>query len=116
MDVEALYPSIRIERTAVVVGEMLEESKVEYENCDYETAVRFIASNSSQSDINRWGMHQYVQQRRHVKGNRPGPTTEELGRRRKYLKTGEEIPGESKWKVKRNLLTEKKKKSTGESN
>ena len=47
MDVEALYPSIETNTSARIVGEMVGESKVEFKNVDFETAVLFIASNSS---------------------------------------------------------------------
>ena len=101
MDVEALYPSIEVNRSARLVGEMVSESNIEIENVDYDTAVRFIASNSSQSDIVRWGMSEYVPRRKHKTGCRPGATTLELSQRRKFSKGGEEEIRESKWVVKK---------------
>ena len=110
MDVEALYPSLQIERTAVAMGQMMEETSVEYKNIDFDTATRFIASNASEADIWKWGMGKYIPRRRHKQGSRPGPTTAELGVKRKYDSLGEEIVGESKWVVKRKILTEKEKR------
>ena len=43
MDVEALYPSIKTNKSATIVGEMVRESKVTIGNVDYDTAVKFIA-------------------------------------------------------------------------
>ena len=53
MDVEALYPSIRVNKSAQVVGEMVVDNEIEITNVDYGLAVRFIASNCSQSDVVR---------------------------------------------------------------
>ena len=44
MDVEALYPSIQVNRSASIVSEMVQESEIVFENVDYDTAVRYIAS------------------------------------------------------------------------
>ena len=55
MDMEALYPCIEVEKSARIVGELVENTKVQIENVDYNLAVRFIASNSSQSQIEKWG-------------------------------------------------------------
>ena len=93
---EALYPSIEINKSARIVSQMVGESKVEIENVDYEVAVIFIASNSSQSQIYEWGMSQYIPKRKSKTGVRPGATTGVLGRRRRYDSMGEEIEGESK--------------------
>ena len=57
---------------------MVGESSVEIVNVDYETAVLFIASNSSQEQVNSWGMGKYVPRRKSKNGVRPGATTEEL--------------------------------------
>ena len=110
MDVEALYPSIEIERTSVALGEMMEETEVEYENIDYETAARFIASNTAESTITKWGMADIIPRRRFSKGVRPGPTTAELGRKRKYNEKGEELQGETKWYFRRKTLSKAEKK------
>ena len=45
MDVEALYPSIEIEKTAVILREMMEEADIKHENIEYETAVKYVAIN-----------------------------------------------------------------------
>ena len=111
MDVEALYPSIQVNRSTRIVGEMVEESKLKIENVDYNTAVRYIASNSSQADIFKWGMKQIIPRRKCKTGVRPGATTDELHRRRRYNEEGEEIEGESKWVVARKDLSEKEMKS-----
>ena len=50
MDIEALYPFIQVNKSAGIVGELVEESIVEICNVDYDTAVRFISSNSSKSE------------------------------------------------------------------
>ena len=55
---------------------------------DFQTAVRFIASHSSQTEVVRWGMGSIVPKRRHKTGVRPGATTEELRKRRKYDRDG----------------------------
>ena len=105
MDVEALYPSIEISRSAEIVGEIVRESSVKIENVDFETATRFIASNASQAQINDWGMGRYIPRRRHKTGVRPGATTKELGKRRKYTREGEEIESTSKWVVSRREMS-----------
>ena len=61
----------------------MEETTVAYSNVDYETACKFIASNSAEADIWRWGMERYIPRRRSNKGCRPGPNTAELGQKRK---------------------------------
>ena len=110
MDVEALYPSIEVNLSAKIVGEMVGESSVKIESVDYDTAVKFVASNSSQSDINKWGMSQYIPRRKYKNGGRPGATTGELGKRRRFDKEGEEIERESKWVVRRKVLSGEEKK------
>ena len=109
MDVEALYPSIGINRSAEIVGQMVGESRIKIENIDYETAVCFIASNSCQTQVNKWGMSQIVPRIKHKTGVRPGGTTEELSKRRKFNIEGEEIVQESKWIVKRKVYSESEK-------
>ena len=61
MDVVALYPNLRIERCAVEVGKEMEESEIEYENVDYELGGRFIASNMTQTDVDREGLSRIIQ-------------------------------------------------------
>ena len=110
MDVEALYPSIQINRSAKLVGEIVRESGVKIENVDYQTAATYIASNSSRTDISKWGMEKIIPKRRHKKGTRPGPTTGELHKRRRYDSNGEEKESESKWVAVRKELSEKEKR------
>ena len=55
-------------------------------------------------------MSEIVPRRRFTRGVRPGPTTAELGKKRKYNERGEEIEVESKWNFRRKILTEREKR------
>ena len=109
MDIEALYPSIEVNRSAKIVSEMVSESKVQIENVDFETAVVYIASNSSKAQVYDWGMSQYIPKRKSKTGTRPGPTTGELGKRRRFDSEGEEVERKSLWVFKRRELSDKEK-------
>ena len=89
---------------------MVGESNIQICNVDFETAVVFIASNSSPGQVYDWGMSDYIPRRKSKGGVRPGATTGELGKRRRFNKEGEEIERVSKWVVRRRELNAEEKK------
>ena len=66
MDVVVLYPNLNIKRSAEECGKEIEESEVQYENVDYRWAGKFVASNMSQSDIDREKLTTIVPRRRNT--------------------------------------------------
>ena len=80
------------------------------QNMDYEMGGKIIASNMTQEQINREGLHEIVPRRLKRKGVRPGNTTKELHARRKISKTGVEQEQISKWTKVRQILTEQDKR------
>ena len=72
-----------------------------------------IASNCAESTIWKWGMQKYIPRRRHKMGVRPGPTTAELSKRRKYDERGEEIVRESNWMTRRQIMSKEGERLTG---
>ena len=98
MDVEALYPNINIEITAKEVGKEAEETMLEYQNVDYRMAGILIASNMSQEGLYKEKLSEIVPRRKSNQGVRPGATTEELKRKRRYDEEGEEVEV-SKWRM-----------------
>ena len=96
MDVVALYPNLRIKRSAEEVGREMLESDIKYSNVDYVMAGRFVASNMSQEEVNKEGLQRIVPRRRCKFGARPGGTTKELYDKREVDNEGEEIEKDSK--------------------
>ena len=84
--------------------------KVKFDNLDFEMAIKFIASNTAETTITKWKMNEIIPRRRFKKGVRPGPTTEELSKKRKYNEKGEEEEGETKWVFRRKVLSAKEKR------
>ena len=78
-------------------------------NIDYRMAGILVAANMTQEQIEREKLSEIVPRRKSKQGVRPGPTTEELYRKRKFDEDGDEIE-ESKWRVVRRKLTRQDKR------
>ena len=73
------------------------ESDIEYEGFDEKEASRLVANNFSKEEIQKLGMASFIPERKSVQGVRPGNTTSELSKRRRFNKEGEEVIRISKW-------------------
>ena len=110
MDVIGLYPNLDINRSAEECGKEMEETQVKYKNVDMLWAGKFVASNMSQSKIDKEGLRNLIPRRKKRCGVRPGSTTKELYERKKYDENGDEKENESKWVILKTEYNEKEKR------
>ena len=78
LDVAALYSSLNQEQAAEMVSRMIEESPARLDGFDLRMAQVYLASNMTTDQIKREGLSGLLPVRVGKRGNRPGPTTEEL--------------------------------------
>ena len=71
MDVVSLYPSITAEHAGRRVREAIEKTDVSFD-ADYKQALRYLARNANDQQLDAWGFGKYVPRRTKNKGTRPG--------------------------------------------
>ena len=71
MDVVALYPSITGEHAGRRIREAIEKTDVSFD-ADYRQALRYLARNANDQQLDAWGFGKYVPKRTKNKGTRPG--------------------------------------------
>ena len=96
LDVVSLYPSLDQEGSATAVEEFVMNNGVTTDGIDIRAAQIYLCSNLSESQIKSEGLSKLLPKRRWKFGNRPGPTTLELGLKRPPPGSGEPEPA-SKW-------------------
>ena len=78
LDVKALYPSLIGSRTAEIVGNMVANSEIEFENIDFNELCKYIAINATNVEIESKGMTEFIHTRKSNRGPKPGMTSEEV--------------------------------------
>ena len=99
LDVKALYPSLDIKQSAMIVEQFILNSKVEVNGINTRAAQVYLASNLSESEIKEEGLQKLIPQRTKKKGMRPGPTTQELRDKAPNPDKPTTTPQPSKWKA-----------------
>ena len=80
MDCIALYPSCKIQESAVVVQALVTKYADSFlDNINWEEASRYIALTHTPGQINALGLKDVVHYRKSRRGTRPGITTKEVG-------------------------------------
>ena len=88
-----LYPSLNQCESAKIVPQLVLESDVQVSGIDYRSVQIFCASNMSEEEVKAEGLTSILPTRSKTRGQRPGPTTEEL--RTKVTEDG--TLGPTKW-------------------
>ena len=83
LDVVGLYPNIDQREAAEIVGEFVNDSSIEIKDVDWSSAVVFLASNMSEDQVEKSGQKKWIPARTKKKGKRPGPTSKELGAKKR---------------------------------
>ena len=85
-DVEGLYPELRKEEVIKVVGKLLEETGVTFENVDYRQLGKYLAIHLSPEEIDRNNLKSVVPKK--VKNRKAGVA---------FLESDQDRQGEDKW-------------------
>ena len=73
-DADALYPSLDEAMSSKIAKKSVMESKVKIKGVNYKEAARYVALNSSESEVRFSGLRRILPWRRYRKGTRPGVT------------------------------------------
>ena len=73
-DVEALYPSLEDRQVAEICFRAVMETKIKFENVDYEEGVRYVPLNLSADQCRMSELRRVLPWRKKVKGTRRGVT------------------------------------------
>ena len=82
LDVVSLYPSLDQEGSALAVEKFVMECGVQTAGIDYRAAQVFLCSNLDETQVKAEGLTSILPGCLKTRGNRPGPTTTELGLKR----------------------------------
>ena len=81
LDVAALYPSIDQEQAADMVAMTIQESPIRMEGINLRCLQVYLSSNLTEKQVIKEGLKDLVPGRARKGGKRPGPTTDELGKK-----------------------------------
>ena len=81
LDFASLYPSIDQEQAAEMVSRTIQESPVKMEGVNLRCLHVYLSSNLTEKQVIREDLKDVVPDRARKGGKRPGPTTDELGRK-----------------------------------